>query len=315
MEVHFADLAAIVIPVYLVMAAGFAMRKVGVLTSEADHSLLRVVVVLLIPALAFDSILGNEAFRHPGNLILPPLLSFLSVGIGILVARVVAAVFRIPGETRRRTFVFVTAVHNYFYVPLPLCQALLGREAVGVLFAYWMGAELALWSIALWQLTGRPDRQGWWRSLNVAIVAIPLAIVFNALGAGEWLPSTVRSTFHILGTCGLPMGLLISGALLADYANRTMLHHGARVGLASLLTRLVLLPFFLLLMAKLLPVPPVLKTVLVVEAAMPAAITPIGLTRLHGGDTAVALQVVVGTSILSLFTVPLIISYGLRWVM
>lgn len=314
MDFHFAELAAIVAPVYLAMAAGFGMRKLGVLTAEADRSLLRVVVTLLIPALAFDSILGNEAFRHPENLVLPPLLAFASVALGIGVARLVAAAFRIPGDARRRAFVFVSSVHNYFYVPLPLCHALLGREAVGVLFAYWMGAELALWSIAMWQLTGHPDRRGWWRSLNVPILAIPAALAGNALGMGEWLPGALRGTLHMLGSCGLPMGLLLSGALLGDYANRAMLRHGARVGLASLAARVVLLPALLLVTAKLLPVAPLLKAILVVEAAMPAAIMPIGITRLHGGDTATALQVVVASSLVSLITIPLIIAFGLRWV-
>lgn len=314
MDLHFAELAAIVAPIYCVMAAGFGMRKAGVLTAEADRSLLRVVVTLLIPALAFDSILGNEAFRHPENLVLPPLLAFLTVALGIVVARLVAAAFRIPGDVRRRTFVFVTSVHNYFYIPLPLCQALLGREAVGVLFAYWMGAELALWSIALWQLIGHPDRRGWWRALNVPIVAIPAAIAGNALGVGEWLPGAVRNTLHLLGVCGLPMGLLLSGALLADHANRAMLRHGARVGLASLTARLVVLPALLLVAAKFLPFAPLLKAILVVEAAMPAAIMPIGITRLHGGDPAAALQIVLGTSLVSLVTVPFVIALGLRWV-
>jgi len=55
-----------------------------------------------------------------------------------------------------------------------------------------------------------------------------------------------------------------------------------------------------------------MKQILVVQAAMPAALAPILLARLYGGRPAVAVQVVVATTVVSLFTLPYIITYGIR---
>ena len=60
MVAQFLFLLQIVAPVFVVMALGYMMRKIGILSSEADRSLTRLVVTLLAPCLAFDTIIGNE---------------------------------------------------------------------------------------------------------------------------------------------------------------------------------------------------------------------------------------------------------------
>jgi predicted permease len=57
-----------------------------------------------------------------------------------------------------------------------------------------------------------------------------------------------------------------------------------------------------------------LKSVLVVQAAMPAAIFPIVVTKVHHGDMPTALQVVLGTSLIGLITIPFWIGFGLHWI-
>ncbi len=45
-------LLQIVAPVFLLMGVGYILRKKSILTAEADRSLIRVVVTLLLPCLA-----------------------------------------------------------------------------------------------------------------------------------------------------------------------------------------------------------------------------------------------------------------------
>jgi malate permease and related proteins len=68
---EFFFLLQIVAPIFIVMALGYAMRKIDILSSEADRSLTRLVVTLLAPCLAFDTIIGNEGLANPKNWILP----------------------------------------------------------------------------------------------------------------------------------------------------------------------------------------------------------------------------------------------------
>jgi malate permease and related proteins len=58
-----------------------------------------------------------------------------------------------------------------------------------------------------------------------------------------------------------------------------------------------------------------LKSVLIIQAAMPATIFPIVVTRAHHGDMPTALRVILGTSVIGLITIPLWIGYGLHWIL
>jgi malate permease and related proteins len=311
---QFYFLLQIVAPVFVVMALGYLMRKVGILSSEADRSLTRLVVTLLAPSLAFDTIIGNDALAKPANWILPPLLGFGSIVLGIAISRWGAKLFRVPEGSVRRTFVFTASLHNYGYIPLPLCHALFDRDTMGVLFAYYLGVELAFWSIAVAQLTGHAEKGSWRQALNPPIIAIPTAIFLNALGAKAWIPSSLATTIHLLAVCAIPMALLLSGALIADHINKESLRHGSRAILASATVRIGFLPALILLFTKIAPLDAALKSVLVVQAAMPAAIFPIVVTRVYHGDMPTALQVVLGTSLIGLITIPLWIGFGLHWI-
>jgi len=311
---QFPLLISIVAPVFLVIAIGYAMRKIGVLSAEADRSVTKLIVTLLAPALALHSIIGNSALTEAKNVLLPPLLGFGSVVLGIAVSRLCARLFKINDEARR-AFIYTTSIHNYGYIPLPLVIALFkDREIMGFLFAFMLGVEVAFWSICLWQLTGKANKGSWKRAFNPPVVAILSAIALNFLHADIWLPTFVKTTYDALGACAVQIALLISGALIADNLNLESFKNRGHTILASAAGRIVIVPILGLVFAKYVPLDLALKKVLVVQAAMPAGIFPLVVTKVHHGDVPTALQVILGTSLIGLITIPFWISVGLYWI-
>lgn len=300
----------IVLPVFLVIGAGFVFRWAGILTRQADASLLGVLVKLFVPCLAFDVIVGNEALTRPENLFLPPVLGFLSIGIGIGVAFIFARLF-LRDPVVRRTFAGTVGIQNYGYIPLPLCLALFDRDVVGVLFAFNLGVDAAMWSVGVATMSGRGAGAGWWRPLvNPPILAVVAAILLNLAGAGAWIPEAVDTAWHMLGLCAVPVALLLTGALFADDAKPGVLRGGWGATGLGLAVRLGLLPLVILSAAVFLPLDQALRSVLIVQAAMPCAMFPIVLSRIHGGDMPTAIRAVVGTSLAGLVTIPLWLSFG-----
>ena len=78
--------------------------------------------------------------------------------------------------------------------------------------------------------------------------------------------------------------------------------------------RLGLIPLVMLCAAVWLPLPRELREVIVVQAAMPAGILPIVIAKHHGGRPLTAVQVVLGTTAVGLFVVPLWLRLGLGWI-
>jgi predicted permease len=301
-----------VLPVFSAALAGFAMRRVNWLTEEADASLLRITINLLAPCLAFDAILGNQALAQPGNLVLAPLIGFSTVALGIALGLGWARLSGLTSGNSRRTFAYVTGIYNYGYVPLPLALSLFNRETAGVLMVHNVGVEVALWMFGLSMLGEQRPGSAWRKVINIPVVAILVSVVLNLAGARQWMPAFVPLTAHMLGQCAIPMGLILIGATIADHIHEFHPARGGRVMMMACLLRLGILPLLFLGLASVLEAPRELKAVMVLQAAMPAAVFPIVMSRHYGGDTPTALRVVMVTSLVSLFTMPLWIRWGMK---
>lgn len=306
-------LLALVMPVFAVIAAGAAARRARWLKPEADESLLKLVVNLLYPCLIFDNVLGNAALRTPGNLLAAPLLGFVTMAAGIPLAYLVARRAGFAVGSGLRTFAFSVGIYNYGYMAIPLVERLFGRDTLGVLFVFNVGCEAAIWTVGILMLSGVSLREGWRRVLNPPVYALALALILNLSGGDAWLPGLLRQAIKMAGASAVPLGLLVIGATLVEYfaAPRTLAH--PRTTSLSCALRLGLIPLGMLGLAAALPIPPELKGVLVVQAAMPAGILPIVIAKHYGGQPLVAVQVVLGTTAVGLFTVPLWLRLGIGW--
>src|SRR5512133_850666 len=102
--IQFGAVLAAVIPVFLVTGVGFTLRRLGWLTAEADHSLLRLTINLLLPALILDAALGNAALGQWRNLLLAPMVGAVTFGLGLLLGHFATRLAGLEEERARRTF-------------------------------------------------------------------------------------------------------------------------------------------------------------------------------------------------------------------
>ncbi|HQY88602.1 MAG TPA: AEC family transporter, partial [Tepidisphaeraceae bacterium] len=209
--------------------------------------------------------------------------------------------------------------------PLPIAEQLF-PSAVSTLMIFNVGVEIAVWTIGVMVLTGGTTS---WpgalkRIINPPLMSIVAALVVRGLVRSEFLPVDVSSalapTVHhlmnavkIVGDCGVPMGLILSGAIMLELLREADWRFGWKpFGVAAGL-RLLVLPAIMLVIARFAPIDVDLKRVLLLQAAMPSASFSIVLVRLYGQDAQVALKIVVGTTLLALFTIPIWLIVGRTW--
>ena len=313
--IDYLSLLAVLVPVAAMIAAGTLARWRNWLKAEAEESLLKLVINVLFPCLMLHSVLGNRALLQPGNVLLPPFVGFGTMvggfGLGYLVGRAVG----LKQGRGLRTFAFAVGVYNYGYIPIPIINEFFGGGTLGVLFVHNVGCDLAVWTVGVIILAGTSWRESWRRALNAPAVTIVVALTLNVLGAGDWMPARLLDGIGVLGACAVPLGLIIIGGSLFDYLRKPRDLVDRRVTIPAVVLRLGVLPCCFLLLAWWLPVSIELKRIMVVQAAMPAGVTPLVISRHFGGQPLTAAQVVLSTTAIGLFIIPWWIRWGMVWVL
>ena len=310
-----------VLPVYLMVAVGVLVRWRGVITAEMEKGMLKLVIHCLYPCLILDKTLGNPLVRESG------IVGWgIGLGCGIIVLGMgvswgVASALGLERGSGKRTFALSAGVQNFGYTAIPILAVLFATvendSVLGVLFVHSLGVEIAIWVIGLAVMTGRLPRS-FRVFMNGPILAVLLGVGLSWTGGWQFFDShqsgvmggVLRQAMSWLGGCAFPIGLMLIGATMFDLAGRERLSW--RIGVGAVIVRLLIMPVVILALARFLPLPLALKQVLLVQAAMPAAVTPIIVARHHGGTPGVAVQTVLMTSVLALVSIPFWLKVGME---
>jgi len=309
----YGQLFLVLLPVFALIALGAVLRHIDWVTEQAETSLFALVIKVTFPCLIFEAVAGNRALHNPGNVLLPPLLGFGLMLLAMTIGWYVAKALGLTLGHGLRTFALAVGLNNYAYLPLPLMDALFGPESRAVLLMHNVGAEAAVWTGGILVVTGMSPSEGWRKLFNAPLIALVLALVVNLTGATAFVPAVAMDLVHKLALCAIPLGLLMTGVSIQPHLDDPKQLVNTRVTLTACLLRLGVLPWIYLLTARFLPCSMELKRVLVVQAAMPAAVISIIIARLYGGRPLVAVQILIGTTALALFTIPFWLRFGLAF--
>ncbi|MCG8601471.1 MAG: AEC family transporter [Verrucomicrobiales bacterium] len=301
------------LPVFLIIGIGFFFQRRGWLGEEMEVGVMKLGLNLLFPCFILSLVPGNPALETASSAIWAIVLGFSLVATSIGIAWLIAAMGILRKGEGRRTFAIAAGIQNYGFVALPIVLELFPDNSgpAGLVFVHGIGVEVALWTVGMAVMTGRV---GFRSMINGPFIAVIVALFLNYTGLYEFIPKIIATTMEMLGRCAIPMAIFMIGATIGGFFDRGIFQDAFRVAFSSVLVRLVLAAAVFLCVAKFFPIPDDLRRLLVVQAAMPAAVFPIVVARLFGGQPQVAIQVVIATSVVGIVTAPLVIGWGLRWI-
>lgn len=305
------------LPVFLNGVLGFVLRARGWFGGANEDGLIKSLVAVFYPAFIVASTLGQDSLRdHPADLLIAPLLGYLFITIGFLVAMPLARPFGIREPVSRRSFAFATGIFNFGYLTIPLVTALYGTDALPILFLFNAGVDLAIWTVGILTLTGSWNRHWYRKALNPPFVAIIVSVALTVSGLDQWIPEAILGFARQIGVIAIPLGLLLTGSVIhAELRSGKARPESARQAMiAGSVIRLGILPILLLLVILVLPLPERITAIAVVQAAMPTGVFTIVLTRFYGGRPEISLRSAIPTQILAFATTPFWIWVGMQFV-
>ena len=306
----FASILTVVLPVYLTMAAGFTVRKTGLMPNVVDAGVMRLCIVLLTPCLILERVVGNASVMQPLPVLIAAGLGFGLVVLGITISYFAAPLIGLQNHEGRRSFAVSCGLQNYGFVAIPIVTALFpDKGTLGVLFTFTLGVELACWTAGVGLLTGL-GKAPWKLALNPPVMTILFSLLLNFTGLHGYVPKVAHNTFTMLGACAVPLAVLIIGASIADIWGQERMRWSIAV-LAPVL-RLGIIPVAFIAAAWFLPVTMELKRILIIQGAMPSAVFNIMVAKHYGGHAPTAVQCVLSTTLVSMITTPLVIAWALK---
>ena len=290
------SVAQIIIPIFLLILLGVAMRRWFGLREDFWLQLDRLIYYVFFPALLFSTL---SHFKIDLGAATPMLMvATLFMCAGIALGYVAKYLFHAPAKVYSATF--QSSFRFNSYVGLAIAGGFHGQTglaAIGLL----MGFMVPLANVASVLMLARHSESHWLKEilLNPLIVATAGGIVFSI--AGWHLPKMFDTTLGLLAQASLPMGLIAVGAGLRMqglHSHPGTLWYGVAV-------KLLMLPAIAWGLAVAFKLNGAYFHIAVLLAALPVSTVAYVLAKRMGGDgDTIAAQVMLST-LLSALTLPL----------
>jgi len=294
---------ATIAPIFLIIVAGFCLRRTKLFPPQAWPPVERLTYYVLFPSLLFVSLATAKIDDLP----------IVTLGIGVAGTPALMAlllIFRPALKLDGPGFTSLTqgAIRFNTYIGIPLVIAFYGPDtiALGAVFIAFMVPfvnVVSVWVLAKYG-SGNASTLGAAKEMtrNPLIIACAAGIVVNVSGLGLAVP--VATFFELLGRAAPAVGLLCVGAgldLAAARAGRLW------VGLSALL-KLIAMPLIALGFAQALGLTGAAAYVLVIFHALPTAPSAYILARQMGGDARLMAGILTTQTALAIVTLPIWIS-------
>lgn len=288
-----------VLPMFLMIAAGYLARRAGVLRREDVFVVNKIAFNVFLPCLLFYNVYSSEL----STAVRPRLMLYAVVGVLLVFACALVYVLcteKVPA--RRGVMIQGLFRSNYVIMGLPIATALLGESELGtvsILIAVVVPVFNVLAVVVLEVFRGgRPKAS----AVLLQILKNPL-IISSALGilvllAGITLPKLLVSSLRSMGAVATPLQLFLLGAFFQFDGLRRY----RRELTAVVLGKLVVAPAVFLSLAAALGFRGVEFVSLLGVFASPTAVNSFTMTQQMGGDEELAGDIVILTSALSALT-------------
>ena len=284
--------------VYVVI--GIIMARTGILKHEGRSSFINLLMDITLPCMILNSFNVETSIDQ---LIAAGEIMIIS-SVCVLISWVTGKIFwrKQPSE-RKAVLEFSTLFSNAGNAGMPIVASVFGTEGVFYASFYLLPVRILIWTMGLSLFVDERDTKKRMMILlktpSLVVVFIGIALMFMPFR----LPAVLSTAIKNIGDMTGPMSMMIIGAALGE---SKLLEAFEADALKVTAVRLVILPVIFLFLFRSLGVQDILWQVAVTLTAMPAATNTEIIAEMYGKDYHFAARCVVVSTIVSLFSVPLL---------
>ncbi|MCB9358713.1 AEC family transporter [Candidatus Woesearchaeota archaeon] len=201
----------LIVPLFIVMFVGYAMKRTGFLPEKFGNQLNRFVYYIALPVMLFVStsssdIRGIDSFKI--------IISFMiTVAVVLLISFIASSGLK----NIRGPFIQASFRCNMAYLGIPIVTTTFGEDALGIAAIIVMVAVITntILSILILKAFGKDHKPPKLRELfvNPLVISIVAGLIFSYFALP--LPIIISNTFDFLARVSLPLILIVIGYSLS----------------------------------------------------------------------------------------------------
>ena len=302
MEVAFSN----VLVTLLYIIPGFICCKAKV--AKADHlsTLSAILVYVCSPCMVVWSFMEIErSWQMIGQILL---FFVVSLAIQSVLTFVLYGIFRKKfQDVKYRMLTVSFGLGNAGFFGIPIIKALLPGHPEVACFAcvYIVGMNMLTFTIGAYCLTGDKKRMTFKKAfLNPPFISLIAAIILYAMNFGSVMPGLVGDALQLLNRTTTPLCMIILGIRLASVSFKKLF---TRIYVYVICAcKLLIFPFVCLAIVYFLPLDPVFKAAMFILGGTPCAAVMLNIAEMYDGETELAANCVLLSTLLCVFTIPII---------
>ena len=299
------DLALIsfnqILTLSVLMMIGVFCAKLKMINEETNKQLSNLLLMVVNPLLIFLSYQRPFEQKLLDGLLLMMLLSTISFVINLVVAHLI---YRNQAKDDYAIEKFGLIYTNAGFLGIPLINGVFGSEGVFYLTGYLTIFFIFFWTHGFIIMSGKKDFSAIKKALvSPPMIGILLGFIFFVLRIE--LPQVIYTPLRTLGNINTPLAMLVAGVSISG-TNFAKLFKNKKI-YAVCGFRLLLLPALTIIALVAFSIPTVILGTLIILAACPVATNIILFAYRYNRDNIYATEIFVATTILSMFTIPLLL--------
>ena len=294
--------------IFLLLFIGYVLKRYFILPDEAGTVLSQVTTKLFLPALIFYTFMEEctvaNLQEYGSWMFIGAVFQAIGIALGIVLSKWLAK----GDELLSGIIRYVIAFPNTGAVGTPVVLALFGHLGLFQYQLFTLSATITCYGWGVAQLAPpqyRHTPKDQWKQIVTPVnVAMALGGVFGLTGIGSRLPQIVHTTIQNIGACYSVVAIIVAGFIIGKYHLFKLLRD--KMAYLISIIRLVIIPIAFLLALRLLKVPDMLLTLACLTFACPCGVNSIVYPVSYGQDAYAGASLVLITSVLSVFTIPLL---------
>ena len=287
----------------LMIAVGFIAAKTGIMTEAGAACCTDIALIIATPCVIIKSLARRFDAAVMKSLLLAIALTLL---VQVLMITLGTLLLRSKDLRRQRTLRFGSIFANCGFMSLPLQEVMLGADGTLYGSAYVIMFDLVVWSYGVYLISGdkryiQPKKL----FVNPGIAGLLIGLIIFVFSVP--VPRVLSSTVNYLAAIYTPLPMLIIGYHLSK-TNVLKALKDVKCIIAVLL-RLIVYPLVSLGVLYILGVRGTLLISVIISLSAPvAAVTTMFSSKFGGGDTALSVDMVSLSTVLSIITMPAVIT-------